>query len=533
MDRRTTTLWLLCAAALLLVSGPAAAQTPKRGGTLMATLSEVPPSFSIHEEATIGTVWPMMPCYNNLVLFDPLKAQESLDTVGPELAERWAWQDGGTTLVFTLRKGVKWHDGQPFTAKDVKQTFDTVRDAPGIAQRLRVNPRKLWYENVAAIETPEPAAAVFRLKRPQPSLLLLLASGYSPVYPAHVPPAQLRTRCVGTGPFRWKEHKPGELLELERNPEYFVPGRPYLDGLRYIPIKDRATKFAALQAGQLDVSFPGDANKTVTEQVKQTLPQMVVQVTSENVNDNIIMNHKKPPFNDPRVRRAISLAIDRRGFVRAVHQGGAFPGGAMAPKPYGVWGLSPQQLASLPGYGDPAKEKAEARKLLAEAGFGPGKPLKVVMSTRATAIYLDFANFVVDQLKQVGLEATLETVETGVWHPKVTRGEFDIGANLTGIGPDDPDANFFENFKCGSPRNYGGYCNPEVDRLIEEQSLTLDPAKRLRLVQALDQRTQLEGARPIMGWRAFYLLHWPHVKNLVAHQSIYNMGRMQDVWLDK
>jgi peptide/nickel transport system substrate-binding protein len=521
---------------LILVAAaaaPAASPTPKAGGILNLMQREPPPSMSIHEEATISTVWPMMPCYNNLVLFDPLKPQENLDTVLPELAERWEWRDGGTTLAFSLRKGVKWHDGQPFSAKDIKHTFDTVREAPGIAVKLRVNPRKLWYENVAVVEAPDPATVIFRLKRPQLSLLLMLASGYSPVYPAHVPLPQLRTRCIGTGPFRWKDHKPGELIELERNPDYFVVGRPFLDGLRYIPIKDRATKFAALQASRLDVSFPGDANKAVAEQVKQAIPQMVLQVSGENVNDNLLINHKRPPFNDARVRRAISLALDRRGFVKAVLQGSALPGGAMGPKPYGVWGLSERELASLPGYGDPAREKAEARQLLAAAGFGPGKPLKVTVSTRAIPIYVDFASFVVDQLKQVGVEATLEQVETGVWHPKMTRREFEMAANLTGIGPDDPDASFFENFKCGSPRNYSDYCNPEVDRLIEEQSATLDPAKRLRLVHDLDARLQLEVARAIMGWRLLYLLHWPQVKNLVAHQSLYNFGRMQEVWLDR
>lgn len=514
-------------------AAPAASPTPKPGGLLNLMQREPLPSMSIHEEATVSTVWPMSPCYNNLVLFDPLKSQENMDTIVGELAEKWEWQDGGKALAFTLRKAVRWHDGQPFTSKDVKHTFDTVREAPGITAKLRVNPRKLWYENVTVVEAPDPTIVIFRLRRPQPSLLLMLASGYGPVYPAHVPPAQLRTKCVGTGPFRVKEHKPGEYLELERNPEYFVKGRPYLDGLKYIAIKDRATKFAALQAGRLDVSFPGDANKTIAEQVKQAVPQMVLQVSSENVNDNIIINHKKPPFNDPRVRRAISLAIDRQAFVKAVHQGGAMQGAAMAPKPYGVWGLSEKDLGSLPGYGDPAKEKAEARKLLAEAGYGPGKPLKVTMSTRAIPIYVDFASFVVDQLKHVGIEATLEQVETGVWHPKVTRREFELGANLTGIGPDDPDANFFENFKCGSPRNYSDYCNPEVDRMIEEQSQTLDPAKRLGLVHEIDKRLQLEGARPIMGWRVLYFQHWPSVKGLVAHQSIYNFGRMQDVWLDK
>ncbi len=534
LPRRVTPLALAALTVLAGAAGAAAASpAPKHGGILNVMQRESLPSMSIHEEATISTVWPMMPCYNNLVMFDPLKPQENLDTIVGELAERWEWQDGGKALLVTLHLGVKWHDGQPFSSKDVKYTFDTLREGPGVTTKLRVNPRKLWYENVTAIEAPDAATVVFRLRRPQPSLLLMLASGYSPVYPAHVPPAQLRTKCVGTGPFRLKEYKAGESVELERNPDYFVKGRPYLDGLKYVVIKDRATKFAALQAGRLDVSFPGDANKTVAEQVKQAVPQMVLQVSSENVHDNIIINHKKPPFTDARVRRAISLAIDRRAYVKAVHQGGALPGGAMAPKPYGVWGLGEKDLALLPGYGDLAREKAEARNLLAEAGFGPSRPLKVAMSTRALAHYLDFASFVVDELKQVGIEATLEQVETGVWHPKVTRGEFELGANLTGIGPDDPDANFFENFKCGSPRNYGNYCNPEVDRLLEEQSQTTEPAKRLRLVHDIDKRLQLEGARPIMGWRILYVLHWPYVKNLVAHQSIYNFGRMQEVWLDR
>jgi peptide/nickel transport system substrate-binding protein len=148
------------------------------------------------------------------VLFDPLKKQENVSTIIGELAEKWEWQDGGKALAFTLRTGVKWHDGQPFTSKDVKYTFDLVREAPGAPAKLRVNPRKLWYENVADIEMPGADAVVFRLKRPQPSLILMLAAGYSPVYPAHVPPAELRTKCVGTGPFKLKEYRPGEYVDL-------------------------------------------------------------------------------------------------------------------------------------------------------------------------------------------------------------------------------------------------------------------------------------------------------------------------------
>ena len=168
----------------------------------------------------------MSPCYSNLVLFDPLKPLESVDTVIPELAERWSWQDNFRNLVFFLRKNVKWHDGRPFTSADVKYTFDVVREAPDAPAKLRTSPRKDWYANVEAIEAPEPHTVVFRLKRPQPSLLLMFASGYSPVYPAHVPLAELRQRCVGTGPFRQKEYLRGQLIELERNPTTSCPTGP-------------------------------------------------------------------------------------------------------------------------------------------------------------------------------------------------------------------------------------------------------------------------------------------------------------------
>jgi len=524
---------IVVAMLLGLPQDAAKAAEPKRGGILRATLREAPPSFSIHEEATISTVWPMMPCYNNLVLFDPLKQQESMDTIIGELAEKWEWQDDGRALVLHLRRNVKWHDGKPFSSADVKHTFDVVREASDAKGRLRVNPRKLWYDNVQAIETPDESTLIFRLEQPQPSLLMMLASGYSPVYPAHVPVAQLRTQCVGTGPFRVKEYRPGEVLELAKNPDYFIAGRPYLDGIRYIVIKDRATRAAALQAGQVDIAFPGEITKAMAENIKQNVPQMVVIETSTNVNDNLLLNFNKPPFDDPKIRRAVSLAIDRKAYVQAVRQGGALVGGVMLPKPFGVWGLPEEELAKLPGYGAPEQQKEEARRLLKEAGYGPDKPLRVTMSTRAIALYVDLASFVIDQLRQVGIEATLEQVETGVWHPKVTRRDYQMATNLTGIGPDDPDANFFENYKCGSPRNYSDYCNPEVDKLIAQQSQTLDPAKRMLLVHEIDRRLLEEGARPMLGWSNDYFTMWPFVKNLVPHQSIYNYGRMQEVWLDK
>ncbi len=524
---RAIALALLLAASLIVgLTLPAPAQAPKYGGVLTVHPLTAPPSLSPHEESTIATVQQVSACYSNLVYFDPPKRQESLETVIPELAEKWSWQDNYRNLVFLLRRDVKWHDGRPFTSRDVKYTFDMVRGAADADAKLRINPRKLWYENVEAIEAPDPHTVVFRLKRPQPSLLLLLASGYSPIYPAHVPLADLKTTCVGTGPYKLKEYRPGEFVEYVKNPDYFVKGRPYLDGVKWIHIKDRSTQIAALQAGQLDVGGSG-WNKANAETAKKGKPELIVTENDSNVNDNVLVNFKRAPLNDARV-------LDRKAYLVGPRLGAATFGGAMQPRPTGVWGLPPAEVATLPGMGDPVKQKAEARTLLAAAGFGAGNAMKLTVSTRALSIYVDTASWMVDQLRQVGIDAVLEQIETGVWHPKMTRLDFQVALNLTGTAVDDPDAMLFENFRCGSQRNFSGYCSEEIDRLMVEQSQTLDRAKRLRLVNEIDRKLQADGARLILGWGKQYAVHWPRVKAYPQHEnSIFNVSRFQDTWLDK
>jgi len=526
---------LVILVAAALIAAPAGAQTakPKRGGILNSVLTEDPPGLLVHESATISNVWPMSPCYSNLVIFDPLKPLDSAETVIPELAEKWSWQDNFRNLVFFLRKNVKWHDGRPFTSADVKYTFDAVREAPDSAGKLRTSPRKDWYANVEAIEAPEPYTVVFRLKRPQPSLLLMFASGYSPVFPAHVPVAELRQRCVGTGPFRQKEYLRGQLLELERNPSYFVPDRPYLDGIRYTIIRERGTRLAALQTGRIDAFMPLEMTRAMADAAKASAPALVITEVGQNGSDNVILNHKRAPFDNLAVRRAVNFAMDRNAYVRGVRQNGAVTGAALMPKPLGFWGLPEPDLRVLAGYRDPARDKAEAKGLLAAAGYGPGKPLRVELVTRTLPIYVDLASFVVDQLRLIGVEASLKQLDTAAWFPALSRRDYQIGANLTAGGFDDPDAYLFENYKCGSPRNYTDYCSEEMDRLIDQQSQELDRAKRLKLVADIQRKLEADVARPMLGWRKEYFARWPHVKNLVPHNALYNYGRMQEVWLDK
>ena len=537
--RRTIRVSVLLLILAVAAAVPAPAQGPavregKPGGVLRPVLREdLPQGFAIHESATNSVTWPAMPCYSNLVVYDQTKRLGRADTIVAELAEKWSWQGNYRNLVFFLRRDVKWHDGRPFTSKDVKFTFDVVREAAEAPSKLRINPRKEWYANVDAIEAPDPYTVVFRLKRPQPSLVAMLASGYSPVIPAHVPLAEHRSRCIGTGPFKFKEWKRGQSVELVRNPDYFVKDRPYLDGVRYTVIVERGTRVAALQAGQIDVAYPGETTLAIAEQLKNAVPGMVFTETASNVSENLLLNTRKPPFDNIKVRRALSFAIDRRTYTQTVHRGAAVVGASLAPKPWGVWGLLDRDLGQLPGYGGAAAGRAQARKLLAEAGFGPSNPLKVDLVTRAIAIYLDFAGFVVSDLKQVGVEATLKQIDTAQWHPMMTRREFQIGANLTGLGVDDPDANFYENFSCGSPRNYGDYCNEEVGRLVDQQSQEIDAQKRLALVWQIQKKLEEDAARPTMGWRTDRFAHHPYVRNLIPNQVTYNCCRLQEVWLDR
>src|SRR3989475_8220258 len=381
------------AALNVLAGSPSLGQAPKTGGVLSLRLREdLPQGFAINESPTISTMWPAMPCFSNLVLFDPAKPTHRADTIIGELAERWAWEENYRKLVLALRGDVTWHDGRPFSATDVKYTLDVLREAPDAPAKLRTNPRHEWYVNVDRGEAVDPRTVVIRLKRPQPSFLLMLASGFTPIYAAHVPAAAYRTGCVGTGPFKLKEWKRGEFVEYVKNPDYFVKGRPYLDGLRYTIIRERGTATAALQTGRVDVAFPGDTPKLIADQLNQASPRIVTTPVGTAVVDHLLFNAGKPPFDNPKLREAVSRAIDRRAYIEAVYQGGAAIGGPMAPRPYGVWSLADSDIRGQPGYGTAADEKAQARALLGGAGFSASS-MKAEFVARNLPGFLELAGF--------------------------------------------------------------------------------------------------------------------------------------------
>src|SRR3954468_21059568 len=234
---------LALASLLLGITAAAPGFAQKSGGVLRVPNLDSPASMSIHEEATVVAEGPMMPVFNNLVLFDQHVAKNSLDSIVPELAASWSWNEDKTQLSFKLRDGVKWHDGKPFTAADVKCTWDLLQGKA--EQKLRVNPRKSWYRNLDSVSVDGDHAVTFHLKRPQPAFIALLAAGWSPVYPCHMPPAQMRTHPIGTGPFKFVEFKPNESIKLVRNPDYWKKDRPFLDGIEYTIVPSPATQVLA------------------------------------------------------------------------------------------------------------------------------------------------------------------------------------------------------------------------------------------------------------------------------------------------
>ncbi len=520
-------------APLALMLGAEMAMAQKAGGILKAYHRGTPPSGSIHEEATNSTLTPYMGVMNNLIMYDQGKATNSLDTIVPDLATKWSWNGDKTKLTFQLRQGVKWHDGKPFTSKDVQCTFDMLQGKRK-KFRLRKNPRKAWYKNLESVSTNGKYEVTFNLKRSQPALLTLLASGYTPIYSCHVPPKKMRTHPIGTGPFKFVSLKQNESVKFARNKDYWKKGRPYLDGIEWTIIKSRSTRVLAFIAGKFDLVFNADVTIPLQRDIASQAPHAVCQRVA-GASINLIVNQAKPPFDNAKIRKAMVLTIDRQAFIDIISKGEALKGGAMTPAPQGVWGMSKSFMNSIAGYDPNVKANREkARKLMREVGYGPNKRLKMEVSTRNIATYRDPAVILIDHLKEIYIDATMKTIETSNWHATVARKDYSVGLNATAVGVDDPDANFFENYSCGSQRNYTGYCNQDMEKLFVKQSMMTDQAARKKLAWEIDKKLQEDAARPIIYHNQSYTCWQPKVKGLVAHvNSLYNGWRMEDVWLDK
>jgi peptide/nickel transport system substrate-binding protein len=361
----------------------------------------------------------------------------------------------------------------------------------------------------------------------------MLATGWTPIYPCHVSPQQMRLHPIGTGPFKFVEFRPNESIKIARNPDYWKPGRPYLDAIEYTIIPDVSTRLLAFIAGKDDVYF--GVTIPQLKDVRSRMPDALCDLQIGNVPRNLLVNPSVPPFDNPELRHAITLTLDRQAFIDILGEGQGKVGGVLQPPPDGLWGLPPEMLKTLTGYDpDVAKNRAEARKIMEKLGYGPDKRLAVTVKTRNTAPYRDPAVILIDQLKQIYIDGELSPLDTTQWYPVLTRKDYKIAVNITETEADDPDVSFYENYVCGAVRNYTGYCNPKIDKLIGRQSAESDIEKRKRLVWEIERKLAEDDARPILFYLKGANCRKPEVKGLITMaNSIYNGNRFEDLRFDR
>ena len=506
-----------------LAAAGQAEQTPRAGGILTMWIAADPPNFDVHQNSTYVTQHVTAPCYNNLVQYDPLDPERVI----PDLAERWEVSPDGQRYTFQLRPDVRFHDGQPCTSADVKVSLDRIRQPPAGV----ISIRQEAFEAIDDVLTPDPSTVIIALKQGNASLLGNLAGGHMAIYPHHVleKEGDMKKVMVGTGPFKLKKYTRGVSVELERNPDYFIRGRPYLDGITIFIMPDPNSAYAAFRTGRLLMLRLLEMN--LGKRVEQELGEKVIlQRTAGYRFRAFNLNTTRKPWDDLRVRQAVSLAIDRQASIRLVSDGEGAIGGSMPPT--GAWSLSPEELRGIAGYApDVEANRARARQLLTEAGFPDG--FKTTMLVRRVTPSERLAVFLKDQLSKIGIEATLDVQETATAYDAINRRAYDTAPWETAFAVADPDSVFSEFFVCKAARNYALLCLPEVDELFRQQSQTLNTAERKKLVHEMDRRILHSYGSIMLHWGNYLTTQWPQVRNWLQHPSLYNNQRMQDVWIAK
>jgi len=342
---------------------------PKHGGTLVYMIpADAPPSFDGHSENTFATIHAVAPFYSVLIRANPDDPAVTTDFVCDVCTAIPEPTDGGRTYAFAIRDDVKFADGAVMTADDVAASWNKIVDPPdGV-----ISARRGYYSMIDKVEAPDPKTIVFRLKFATAAFLPALADPYAFIYEKQIldrDPHWFEKNIMGSGPFRFKEYQLGQSISGVRNPDYYRPGLPYLDGFTGIFAEKQATRVSAIRADRAAIEFRGFPPATRDELKADLGDQLTVQESDWNCGALITPNHRRKPFDDVRVRRALTLAIDRWHDAPALAKitiertvgGVAFPSSPLA--------ATREELEQVAGYWpDIEKSRAEARRLLKEAG---------------------------------------------------------------------------------------------------------------------------------------------------------------------
>ena len=464
--------WAALLFAFFAVAPAAAQDQPVRGGTLVFGInSGDPPTYDCHQSVLFPIIHLLTPHYSNLLKIDTPNYPKIIG----DLAESWTVADDAKTYTFKLHANVKFHDGSPFTAEDIKATYDRIRNPPqGV-----VSVRRGLLADIDTIETPDPLTVVFKLKQPNRALIYAFANPFNCVYSA----AKLKENplypvrnVMGTGPFRFVEHVGGSHWTGERFKDYFKPGLPYLDGFRGA-FTQGAALINALQGGQIMADFRSVTTADRDRLVAALGDKITVQ---ESPWLNVLLvtfNTKKPPFNDPRVRRALSLAIDRWKAAEVLPRSSImrYVGGYL--RPGSELAAREEDLVKMPGFSkDIEASRTEAKRLLAEAGV-PNLKVRLINRTISN-LFTPAGIYIIDQWRQIGVETEHVQANEVLYNNSMNEGTFDVALDFQGDSVDEPTYQFARHLSVDLSSNRGKYTDRALDELFERQKDMTDPKER-------------------------------------------------------
>ncbi len=508
-----------------------AAEKPQYGGTLNFAIEVDPPSYDAHREQTYNTVYPTAPHYSLLVKFDP----ENYPRIVGDLAESWSVSKDQKTYTFKIYKGVKFHDGSILTARDVKASYDKIIfPPPGI-----LSARKTLYGSVEKVEAPDDYTVIFRLRWPSASFLTFLAAPFNYIYKADIlakDPRWYEKNIMGSGPFKFVEHVAGAHWIGKRNEDYFVKGRPYLDGYRCFFIMDRGARAAAIRAGRVLTDFRGHFSPVQRDDVIRAMGDKMRFQESDLVMATIVVsNSEEKPFNDPRVRRAMTLAAARYEGLPAISRIGneRAIGGLL--RPGSEFAMSESELVKVAGFSkDVESSRKEARRLLREAGVPEGFRFEFIRPP--TKSYEIKGIWIIDQWRQVGLNVTQKPLDWGIYNSEMAKGNFKVAFSTITDFIDEPDLQFTKFVSSDkSPLSYGRYTDRILDDLYIKQGQTTDPVERKKLCTLFQKRVldEMAYSYPVLGWTGRITMHSPKLKGWKTCPSHVANQDLRDVWLEK
>ena len=507
----------------------------KRGGILQLSIrSAYATSFDTFSAGGLSSMSAHAPLLNNLVWPDPYATTRTL--VG-DTAERWEFSGNGTLITFKLRKGITFHDGHAFTSKDVAYNIDRAWHprAPTMNQHAG------QLNALAKIETPDDFTVRLTMTRPSNFFFSAMTVTTFLMYPAHMPMPEFNDQWnqtgIGTGPFKMVSKSAERGIEMARNPSYFKPGLPYLDGVRMNSINDPSLVLASFRTGRLDATNI-DSGGLTQQIVDGTLAreQGFVRVDSISGGTGLFIANK-PPFSDVRVREALHLAMNRKEITDVAYQGlGVYQASPLiSPELGGVWGIPASELKTQPGFRDDKTEDLKtARALLAQAGVDPSKVRLRILVSAAQQAQSSLGTVVDSSVRPLGFKDEIVVAEPAERQKLRNDNEFEISVEPVSPSVDDPLDYLARWVATDGAENGKRWSNPTVDRLLADQDVELDQAKRKQLINQIQDNLLKERYFMVLVWRIFPVGYNGYVKNYPPKLPLLFDPRFREeqVWID-